>query len=164
MWELPKAVSLVAGAGEGATALNAFDRALMDAGVANLNFIRVSSILPPGARLVPLPTLFPGMLVPAVYAEIVGHTPGERIAAAMGIGLSRDQHGVIMEHSHTGTAEQADTIVRRMVEEAFQQRGLRLDEVVVAAKEHVVRRVGCAVAVALLWPDLERLEAGRRGG
>lgn len=152
MWELPKAITLVAGAGEGRTELNAFDRALMDAGIANLNFIRVTSIVPPGARIVPLPRLFPGMLTPAVYAQIIGHTPGERIAAALGVGVCRDQYGVIMEHSHTGTAENAEAIVRRMVEESFAQRDLRLDEVHVAVREHLVERVGCAVAVALLWP------------
>jgi len=164
MWELPKAVSLVAGAGEGTTELNAFDRALMDAGIANLNFIRVTSILPPGARVVPLPRLMAGMLVPAVYAHIIGHTPGERIAAALGVGLSREEYGVIMEHSHTGTAENAEAIVRRMVQEAFQQRGLPLDEVVVVVREHGVERVGCAVAVALLWPHMDRVGTGGEGG
>lgn len=155
MWELPKAVSLVAGAGEGRTELNAFDRALMDAGIANLNFIRVTSIFPPGARLIPLPRLFPGMLTPAVYASIISHTPGERIAAALGIGVSRESYGVIMEHSHTGTGENAEAIVRRMIDEAFAQRDLRLDDVHVAVTEHLVERVGCAVAVALLWPGAD---------
>lgn len=152
MWEPPKAVTLVAGAGEGRTELNAFDRALMDAGIANLNFIRVTSILPPGARLIPLPRLLPGMLTPAVYASIISHTPGERIAAALGVGVSRDSYGVIMEHSHTGTAENAEAIVRRMVEDAFAHRDLRLDEIHVTVTEHQVERVGCAVAAALLWP------------
>jgi arginine decarboxylase len=153
MWELPKAVSLVAGAGEAATELNAFDRALMDAGIANLNFIRVSSIMPPGARIVPLPRLHPGMLTPAVYAHIVSYTPGERIAAALGVGICREAYGVIMEYSHSGSAENAEAIVRRMVVDAFAIRDLRLDEVAVTAREHVVERIGCVVAVALMWPD-----------
>ncbi|MDQ7850812.1 MAG: arginine decarboxylase, pyruvoyl-dependent [Armatimonadota bacterium] len=152
MWEFPKAVSLVAGAGEAATELNAFDRALMDAGIANLNFIKVTSIVPPGASVVPLPRLYPGMLVPAVYAQIVSHTPGERIAAALGVGICREAYGVIMEYSHMGTAENAELIVRRMVEEAFRLRQLRLDEVHVASREHVVERTGCVVAAALMWP------------
>jgi len=52
MWQSPKAVSLVAGHGEGNTELNAFDRALQDAGVADINFLRVTSIMPPGARII----------------------------------------------------------------------------------------------------------------
>ena len=100
----------------------------------------------------PLPRLYPGMLVPAVYAQIIGHTPGERIAAALGVGICRERYGVIMEYSHSGSGENAETIVRRMVEEAFRQRDLRLDEVVVAVREHLVERTGCVVAAALMWP------------
>jgi arginine decarboxylase len=154
MWQIPKALSIVSGAGEANTELNAFDRALMDAGIANLNFIRVTSILPAGARLIPIPGLIPGMLVPAVYAQIVSHTPGERIAAALGVGISRKSYGVIMEHSHTGTADNAEEIVRGMVEEAFRQRDLPLDDIVVTVKDHVVRRTGCAIAAALFWPHV----------
>jgi len=160
MWDVPKAVSLVAGAGEGTTELNAFDRALRDAGIADLNFVRVSSIMPAAARLVPLPPYTPGTLVPAVYASIVGHTPGERIAAALAVGTSPGRHGVIMEYSHAGSAENAEAIVRRMVADAFQMRGLPLAEVTVVVREHLVERTGCVVAVAVMWPDA----GGVRGG
>jgi arginine decarboxylase len=150
---LPRAVTAVAGAGEGSTDLNAFDRALADAGIANLNFIRVTSIFPQGARVVPMRAFDPGMLMPAVYARITRHTPGERIAAAVAIGISAEGYGVIMEHSHSGSAENADHIVRRMVDEAMATRGLHTTEVVVAAKEHVVQRTGCVVAAVLFWPE-----------
>lgn len=153
MWTLPRAVSVVAGAGEGTTDLNAFDRALMDAGIANLNFLRVTSIFPQGARVVPMRPYAPGLLMPAVYTRISRHTPGERIAAAVGVGIAAEGYGVIMEHSHTGTAENAEQIVRQMVTEALAIRGLQAAEVVVAAREHVVQRTGCAVAAVLLWPE-----------
>lgn len=153
MWIVPRAVSVVAGAGEGATDLNAFDHALMDAGIANLNFIRVTSIFPMGAKVVPMRPFTPGLLMPAVYARISRHTPGERIAAAVGIGIAEEGYGAIMEHSHAGTAENAEEIVRRMVEEAMGTRGLRTKEIIVARKDHVVKRMGCAVAAVLFWPD-----------
>ncbi len=153
MWNLPQAVSVVAGAAEGSTDLNAFDNALLDAGIANLNFVRVTSIFPLGARVVPLRPYQPGMLMPAVYARISRHTPGERIAAAVAIGISEQRYGVIMEHSHAGTSENAEQIVRRMVDEALAARGLRGVDTVVAAKEHLVQRTGCVVAAVLLWPE-----------
>jgi arginine decarboxylase len=153
MWTLPRAVTAVAGAGEGSTDLNAFDRALMDAGIANLNFLKVTSIFPQGARVVPMRPYTPGLLMPAVYARISRHTPGERIAAAVAVGIGIEGYGVIMEHSHTGTGENADQIVRRMVEEAMATRGLHIAEIVIASKEHVVQRTGCAIAAVLLWPD-----------
>lgn len=152
MWQPPKAVSLVAGHGEGTTEINAFDRALQDAGVANVNFLRVTSILPPGARIIELPPFPAGILIPAVYARIVGTRGGERISAAIGVGVSREGYGVIMEH--TGHHSRADTeeTVRSMVAEGFRIRRLPLEEIVVVAAEHTVERAGCAVAVALFWP------------
>jgi len=152
MWQSPKAISLVAGHGEGGTELNAFDRALMDAGAADLNFLRVTSILPPGARVIELPPYPPGLLMPAVYARIVSTRAGDRISAAIGVGVSRDSHGVIMEYTGRTSRAEAEQIARQMVVEGFEIRRLALDEVVVAAAEHTVERAGCAVALALFWP------------
>lgn len=151
MWERPKALSVVAGSGEGRTELTAFDRALMDAGIANLNFLKVTSILPQGVRVVPVPPFTPGMLTPAVYARITSHTPGERIAAAVGLGFARDSYGVIMEYQHTGTADNAEAIVRNMVEEALEIRGLAPEQIMVASREHVVQRTGCVIAAVVFW-------------
>jgi arginine decarboxylase len=95
----------------------------------------------------------PGMLMPCVYAKISRHTPGERIAAAVGIGIGEPGYGVIMEYSHTGSAENAEEIVRRMVQEGLEMRGIKMREVVVAAKDHIVTRMGCVVAAVLFWPD-----------
>ncbi len=152
MWDTPRAVSAVAGSGEGRTELTAFDRALMDAGIANLNFLRVTSILPAGISVTPVPAFVAGMLTPAVYAKITSHTPGERIAAAVGLGFSRGAYGVIMEYQHTGTGDNAEAIVRGMVEEAMSLRGLPTSDIVVAVREHVVERIGCAIAAAVFWP------------
>lgn len=144
---------MVAGSGEGRTELTAFDRALLDAGIANLNFLRVTSILPAQTPIIPVPVFVPGMLTPAVYARIASHTPGERIAAAVGVGISRADYGVIMEYSHRGTGENAEGIVRAMVEEAMALRDLPLADIRVAVKEHVVQRLGCAVAAVVFWPE-----------
>lgn len=153
MWQSPRAASVVAGSGEGRTELTAFDRALLDAGIANLNFLRVTSILPRGTAFIRVPPFTPGILTPAVYARIAGHTPGERIAAAVGVGVSRADYGVIMEFSHRGTAENAEAIVRGMVEEAMALRDLPVAEIRVAVKEHMVERIGCAVAAVVFWPE-----------
>ena len=164
MWQPPKALSLVAGHGEGGSELNAFDRALRDAGVADLNFLRVTSIVPPGARVIDLPAYAPGILMPAVFARIASSRPGDVITAALGVGLSREQHGVIMEYSgHVGRSD-AERAAKQMVEEGFAMRGIVLDEVFVVAAEHRVERAGSAVAVALLWPEADGLERTPRGG
>ncbi len=157
MWDRPRAVSIIAGSGEGRTELTAFDRALMDAGIANLNFLRVTSILPAGTQVIPVPTFTAGTLIPAVYARIASHTPGERVAAAVGVGISARSYGVIMEYSHRGTGENAETIVRAMVEEAMALRDLPVEEIRIAVKEHIVQRIGCAVAAVVFWPEAQGL-------
>lgn len=160
MWQPPQALSLVAGHGEGGSELNAFDRALRDAGVADLNFLRVTSIVPPGARVIELPSYPSGILMPAVFARISSARPGDVISAALGVGLSREHHGVIMEYSgHEGRAG-AERAARMMVVEGMAMRGLALDEVIVIAAEHTVERVGSAVALALFWPAAAGLGGG----
>lgn len=47
-------VEIASGLGIGSTTLAAFDGALIAAGVANYNLIRLSSVIPPGTDLVPL--------------------------------------------------------------------------------------------------------------
>ena len=50
-------VSITSGKSEGPTKLNAFDNALLDAGIGNVNLIPVSSIIPASAKIVELPPI-----------------------------------------------------------------------------------------------------------
>ena len=67
MLNLPQLLHLTSGCSEGLTPLTAFDNALREAGIDNLNLLRVSSIVPKGARFGPKPDLPVGTLVPTVY-------------------------------------------------------------------------------------------------
>jgi len=149
----PKYISLTAGNAEGLDHLTAFDNALLEAGIGDLNLIRVSSIVPQGARLVPLREFPVGSLVPTVYAQAQSATPGETIAAAVVLGLSPDGRGVIMECSGVGTAREMEQRGRARVEAAFAARSIPLHEIHVASAEHTVVENGCAVAAAVLWGD-----------
>ncbi len=153
MVTLPKYVSLTSGHAEGMDDLTAFDNALKAAGIADLNLIKVSSIVPQGSRLVPLREFPVGSLVPTVYAQAYSNKPGETVAAAVGMGLSPDGRGVIMEGHGVGTKEEMEALVRRRVEAAFRERGLELHEYYVVSAEHTVEKHGCAVAAAVLWGD-----------
>lgn len=153
MLETPTCYGLAVGAAEGETELNAFDNALLEAGIGNVNLIKVSSILPPKAAYCEEVALPAGALVPTAYASISGCTPGERLAAAVGVGLSRDGFGVIMEfHGHCGR-EEAEQQVEEMLHAAFARRHMPLTETRIRAVEHTVRRLGAAVAAVVLWYD-----------
>lgn len=151
MLPVPGKFTLVAGHGEGDTLLNAFDAALLDAGVGNLNLLRVSSILPPGAVYHAQLVIPPGALVPAAYGYLTSGEPGRVIAAAIGVGFSPDTYGVIMEFEGFCTKEEAEARVAAMVEEGFKKRSLPLREVLVRAVEHRVERIGGVLAAAVFW-------------
>jgi arginine decarboxylase len=151
MLPLPKKFFVTAASAEGKTALTAFDGALLNARVGNTNLLRVSSILPPGCEYAPDLEIPPGSLIPIAYGSITSSEKGEIISAAVAVGIKKDSFGVIMEFSGKCSKKEAEDRVTRMVEEAFEIRGLELDEVKVAACEHMVENIGCAFAAAPLW-------------
>jgi arginine decarboxylase len=155
LWKKVTKVAATAGHAEGGSALNAFDNALLAAGIGNINLVKVSSIVPPDVDIVALPRIKPGALVPTAYACQTGRAPGEVIAAAVGYALPEDRTrpGVIMEfHGKVGRAE-AERQIRQMLEEAFRVRGEALREWKVVAAQHRVERVGCAVAAVTLLSE-----------
>lgn len=151
MLPLPKKYFTTAASCEGKTELNAFDGALLNAKVGNTNLLRVSSILPPGCEYTPDLLIPPGSLLPIAYGTITSTVKGERIAAAVAVGIKKDSFGVIMEYEGVCTKEEAEEQVRKMVDEAFEMRGLELEEVKVAAVDHVVENIGCVFAAVPLW-------------
>ncbi len=151
MLPLPRKFFVTAGSSEGTTSLTAFDGALLNARVGNTNLLRVSSILPPGCEYDPDLVVPPGSLLPIAYGSITSSEPGDIISAAVGVGIKRNSFGVIMEFSGKCSKKEAEEQVIRMVEEAFSMRGLELDEVKVAAAEHIVMNIGCAFAAVPLW-------------
>ncbi|HEX3012158.1 MAG TPA: arginine decarboxylase, pyruvoyl-dependent [Syntrophomonadaceae bacterium] len=151
MLPLPKKYFVTAAVAEGNTELTAFDGALLKARVGNTNLIRVSSILPPGCEYSPDMVIPPGSLVPIAYGSITSVNPGEQIAAAVAVGVARNSFGVIMEFSGKCSREEAEQQVIKMVKEAFELRGLQLDDIKTAAVDHVVEKIGCAFAAVPLW-------------
>ncbi|HEU5323531.1 MAG TPA: arginine decarboxylase, pyruvoyl-dependent [Methylomirabilota bacterium] len=141
-----------AGHAEGGTALNAFDNALLAAGIGNINLIKVSSILPPDVPVIELPKIKPGALVPTAYAAMTSETPGQTVAAAVGYAVPDDpaKNGVIMEYHGVASRAEAERQIHAMLDEAFRVRGEAIHERRVVAAEHTVERIGCALAAITL--------------
>ena len=154
-WTPVTKVAATAGNAEGATSLNAFDNALLAAGIGNINLVKISSILPPAVDVIPLPRIKPGALVPTAYAAMTSEVPGEVIAAAVGWAVPDDPalNGVIMEFHDKATREEAERMIVHMLQEAFRARGWRIREMKVAAAEHQVERTGCALAAVTLLSE-----------
>jgi arginine decarboxylase len=140
------------GHAEGDTNLNAFDNALIAAGVGQWNLVKLTSVAPQHAVRLENPLeIEAGSVVPAVLSSVVSSREGERITACIGIGLSSKSHGMIMEHAGAGTPDEMEHEVRQMVHESFMRRGLELETVIVRSVSHTVEHIGSCVAAVVLW-------------
>lgn len=151
MLPTPTCYTLVAGAAEANKELTAFDKALLEAGVGNVNLLRVSSILPPCASYQNTFQAPLGSLIPIAYGSITSKEPGALIAASVGVGIDQRGFGVIMEFSGYCSKSEAEKQAKEMVEEAFHYRGIELIDVKTAAVEHKVISCGCVFAAVPLW-------------
>ncbi len=153
MVKTPTKYYLTAGKSEGYMPLNAFDGALLDAGVGDTNLVRMSSILPPACEEITPVKLPAGSLVPLAYSSLIDHMPGEKIAASVAIAIPEDPNlpGLIMEYSARGHKEDVEAMVRKMAEEGFKMRNRKLKEIKSIAIEHQVENNGAVFAAVVLW-------------
>ena len=149
-----------AGRAEGGTTLNAFDNALLAAGIGNINLIKVSSILPPEVPVIDLPKIKPGALIPTAYAAMTSETPGETVAAAVGYAVPDDpaKNGVIMEFHGVASKAEAERQIHARLEEAFRGRGETIRDRGVVAVEHTVVKAGARWRPSRCWPT--RISSG----
>jgi len=108
---VPKKVFFTKGAGVHKEELRAFELALRDAGIEKFNLVHVSSILPPGCKIVPraegLTGLQPGQVVFCVLQRCSSNEPRRLVASAIGCALPADSnnYGYLSEHHAYGQNE-----------------------------------------------------------
>lgn len=101
-------VFLTRGVGKHREKLASFEMALRHAKLAHFNIVRVSSILPAGARIVPrrsgLRKLDPGQIVFAIVSDNATNEPHRLVAASIGIAKPKDpeRYGYLSEHHSFG--------------------------------------------------------------
>ena len=107
-----KKIFLTKGVGRHKEKLNSFEMALRDAGIANFNLVRVSSIFPPGCKIIPksqgLKFLRAGEVVFCVMSQSETNEPHRLIAASIGIAIPSKptHHGYLSEHHSYGQTEE----------------------------------------------------------
>ena len=104
-------IFLTKGVGQHKEKLVSFELALRDAKLASFNIVRVSSIFPPGCKIVTvekgLQELAPGQVIHTVIAETASNEPHRLMAASVGIAIPRDKTriGYLSEHHCFGKDE-----------------------------------------------------------
>ena len=155
IFKIPTTHFFTCGSAEGFTQLNSFDGALLAANIGNTNLVKMSSIIPPGNKLVEHQALPQGALVPVAYAAITSELPGEVISAGVAAAYPTDENhaSLIMEYSARGHKEDIEAIVRRMAEEGLQMRGLEVKDIRSISVQHKVEKIGTAFAAVVLWDE-----------
>ena len=109
---VPKKVFFTKGVGVHKEKLASFEMALRVAGLAHCNLVLVSSIFPPGCKIIPkedgLKLLRPGEIVFAVYDRESNNEPNRLIAASVGLAIPADSsmHGYLSEHHSFGETDE----------------------------------------------------------
>jgi arginine decarboxylase len=108
---VPKFSFLTKGKGVSKEKLTSFEMALRDAGIAEFNLVKVSSIMPPFCKIISkkegLKKLSPGQIVYVVLSESATNEHGRKVAASVGIAMpaDRSQHGYLSEHHSFGQSK-----------------------------------------------------------
>jgi arginine decarboxylase len=109
---VPKKIFYTKGVGVHKEKLASFEMALRMAGLAHCNLVLVSSIFPPGCKIIPkeegLKLLRPGEIVFAVYDRESNNEPNRLSAASVGVAIPADpsMHGYLSEHHSFGETDE----------------------------------------------------------
>ena len=108
---VPGELFFTKGVGKHREKLTSFELALRSAGIAACNLVRVSSIFPPGCKILSrragMRRLQPGQVTFVVMSENATKEPHRLVAATVGVAIPRDKElfGYLSEHHSFGENE-----------------------------------------------------------
>jgi len=109
---IPKYFFLTKGVGKHKEQLQSFELALRNAGIQKCNIVNVSSIIPPGCKLVTrekgLEMLSPGEITFIVLAKNSTSEPHRLIASSIGVAIptGKETYGYLSEHHSFGQTDE----------------------------------------------------------
>ena len=133
---VPKRVFFTKGVGTHKEELTSFELALRDANIEKFNLVQVSSIFPPGCKVVSktvgLKKLAPGQVVFCVMSKLSTNEPRRLMAASVGCAIPTDRklYGYLSEHHSYGQSDNvagdyAEDLAAAMLASTL---GIELDE------------------------------------
>jgi arginine decarboxylase len=108
---IPQKVFFTKGAGKHKEKLQSFELALRDAGIARCNLVNVSSIFPPGCKIISrekgIAELRPGQITFVVMARAETNEPNRLVSASIGLAIPAEgeNYGYLSEHHAFGMTE-----------------------------------------------------------
>ena len=109
---VPKKIFLTKGVGKHRERLASFEMALRNAKIASYNLVSVSSIFPPGCKIIPrsagLEQVKAGQILHTVISKNDTNEPNRMVAASIGIARPKDpeSYGYLSEHHSFGETDE----------------------------------------------------------
>ncbi len=136
--------------------MNALDKAMLDAGIGDINMIKVSSVLPPDIKRVEEVLDLVGAFRPCVIAKAVGK--GKDLAAGLAYGFREDKRGgYVAENSQVTENLDIDGFEKRLIKKIKKMgedrdimlEGIESETIGFEVKEN---EFGCALVVLVYLP------------
>lgn len=131
--------------------LNAFDRALEDAGISQCNLVQVSSILPPGCREGKLREIPAGSIIHTVMARMNG-TEGMTISAGIAWAWEENgKYGLVVEAHEQMNQKSLKATLEWKIKEMARARGIEIGEISHRTEALTVplKNYGCVIAALI---------------
>lgn len=139
-------IAIVSGKDEGPTKLNAFDNALREAGIGDVNLIKVSSMLSGNVEICDLPKLKPGAMVNCVLSKITSNNPGDEITAVVAVAIG-EELGCVVETS--GINKDPNNLIKEaeeMVKYMMEKRKVEIKDLIVEYSTTKVKKIASSIA------------------
>lgn len=139
-------IAIVSGKDEGPTKLNAFDNALSDAGIGDVNLIKVSSMLAGNTGINKLPKLKAGSMVNCVLSEVTSDNPGDVITAVIAVAIG-EKLGCVVETTGINKKESELIIeAQDMVQYMMDKRSVEIKDMIIESSTATVKNIASVVA------------------
>lgn len=146
-------IAIVSGKDEGPTKLNAFDNALSNAEIGDVNLIKVSSMLSGNAKIQKLPKLKAGAMVNCVLSEVTSDNPGDIITAVIAVAIG-EELGCVVETN--GINEDTNELIdeaKEMVNYMMEKRDVEIKELKIEFSTTTVESIASAIASVIYLND-----------
>lgn len=146
-------IAIVSGKDEGPTELNAFDNALTDAGIGDVNLIKVSSMLAGNAQVQKLPKLKAGAMVNCVLSTVTSANPGDEITAVLGVAIGEELGCVVETCGTNKNPQELEEKAKMMVEYMMDKRGVKINDLIIESSTTTVDNIASVVASVVYLND-----------
>jgi arginine decarboxylase len=146
---LSKKIALVSGFGESDNSkINAFDNALIDAGINDCNLIKVSSILAKETELIGEFEIEKGSFVPTVISTAYGKQ-GETICSCLQIALNDKKYGYVFEGQGKNPREIEQQLTACTNEMAEKRKQKIISRKTITKQATITKKYGCCITAAI---------------